>query len=298
VCVDCHIGSQGPDGLPSRNMNHDMIAAGHPRLIFEYSAFLANMPKHWDDKATAVDGPPAKIWAMGQNVSMQAALELLAARAKDAQANPKAPWPELAEYDCYTCHHAITPDGYHRTAMKPANDSGHKPGQYVWGRWYLPIARTLFSEGLLMRTEESKAPLAKFDELERAMAQPAPLPADIAAKAKNAAEFVEQYKQYIERDPFSPDTTARLLTATTAHGYPTNWDEACGIYLLYRTLYWNEERLRPLLSDVRKTLQFTTEPAQSPRETSIRLNSPKNFKPQDFAQAMDALKKQLPAAGH
>ena len=45
VCVRCHVG--GPD----RDVNHDLIAAGHPRLNFEFAAFMANLPKHWDNSA-------------------------------------------------------------------------------------------------------------------------------------------------------------------------------------------------------------------------------------------------------
>jgi hypothetical protein len=37
----------GPDGKPWRDVNHDLIAAGHPRLSFELSAFMATMPPHW-----------------------------------------------------------------------------------------------------------------------------------------------------------------------------------------------------------------------------------------------------------
>ena len=32
------------DGQTVRDVNHDLIAAGHPRLNFEFSAFLDNMP--------------------------------------------------------------------------------------------------------------------------------------------------------------------------------------------------------------------------------------------------------------
>ena len=90
VCVDCHIGAPGADGMPARNMDHDMIAAGHPRLTFEMSAFLANMPHHWDDRAEkSRDDYSAHVWAVGQVASTQAALRLLAARAKAAEAAPR-----------------------------------------------------------------------------------------------------------------------------------------------------------------------------------------------------------------
>ncbi len=52
VCAGCHIGAPADASrhLPLRDMNHDFIAAGHPRLSFEMTAFNDNMPRHWADK--------------------------------------------------------------------------------------------------------------------------------------------------------------------------------------------------------------------------------------------------------
>ena len=62
ACTECHV------GLGSTDVNHDLIAAGHPRLNFEYGNQLAKLPKHWrveDDKARHPDYE-AKVWALGQ----------------------------------------------------------------------------------------------------------------------------------------------------------------------------------------------------------------------------------------
>jgi hypothetical protein len=50
LCADCHVGG------PGRDVNHDLIAAGHPRLFFELSAFHANMPRHWPEKSIGERG--------------------------------------------------------------------------------------------------------------------------------------------------------------------------------------------------------------------------------------------------
>ena len=55
ICVGCHVGEHSADGQTVRDVNHDLIAAGHPRLNFEFSAFLDNMPAHWDEKAGNAD---------------------------------------------------------------------------------------------------------------------------------------------------------------------------------------------------------------------------------------------------
>src|SRR5262249_53689511 len=106
VCVTCHVGGSGSE------VNHDLIAAGHPRLRFEYGAYLANLPKHWDEKKDRKGRPDfdAQVWAVGQVVSMQASLQLLEHRA----AAPKAPWPEFAEYDCFACHHDLADQKWRR----------------------------------------------------------------------------------------------------------------------------------------------------------------------------------------
>jgi len=50
VCVTCHVGA------PGMEVNHDLLAAGHPRLAFEFSSYHSLMTKHWDD---ARDRDPA-----------------------------------------------------------------------------------------------------------------------------------------------------------------------------------------------------------------------------------------------
>ena len=67
ACAECHVGKGTAD------VNHDLIAAGHPRLNFEYGSQLAKLPKHWrvaDDKARHPDYE-AKVWALGQILAGQ-----------------------------------------------------------------------------------------------------------------------------------------------------------------------------------------------------------------------------------
>ena len=95
ICVRCHVGAPGQD------VNHDLIAAGHPALLFELDASTANMPPHWKEPAGDLPATAAETWAIGQAVSLKASLALLAGRARSG------PWPEFAEFDCGACHHAL-----------------------------------------------------------------------------------------------------------------------------------------------------------------------------------------------
>ena len=60
ACVGCHIGAPAEGDWPLRDMNHDMIAGGHPRLQFDLRLFLEAMPEHWYEKNT---GKPRSTFA-------------------------------------------------------------------------------------------------------------------------------------------------------------------------------------------------------------------------------------------
>src|SRR5262249_50929217 len=102
LCATCHVGTDKAD------VNHDLIAAGHPALKFELTAYHAAMPTHWDSRKDLARYPDfeARAWKIGQVVSAKAALELLARRAGDSA----RPWPEFAEHDCAACHHNFRSD--------------------------------------------------------------------------------------------------------------------------------------------------------------------------------------------
>src|SRR5262249_36477726 len=119
ICAGCHVGDRSRNGLPARDVNHDLIAAGHPRLTFELASYLDNVPAHWDeqDENSGPVGPnqrakdfSIRAWAIGQWASENAALDLTAGRAEV----PGAPWPELSEYDCFACHHDLRDDPWRR----------------------------------------------------------------------------------------------------------------------------------------------------------------------------------------
>jgi cytochrome c554/c'-like protein len=127
VCAKCHVGAAGME------VDHELIAAGHPRLNFEFSAFHAHLPRHWSDakdRAGKADFD-AEAWVAGQLATAHAALDLLAARAGDAKA-----WPEFAEFDCAACHHRLQdPSPRQKLGVR-------KPGSWPWGTHValLPIA--------------------------------------------------------------------------------------------------------------------------------------------------------------
>ncbi|EMI16623.1 hypothetical protein RMSM_06454 [Rhodopirellula maiorica SM1] len=100
MCASCHVGDK------DRDMNHDIIAAGHPALRYELATFHAWQPKHWRD-AEAKDRTyyEAQLWLAGQIAATDASLALLETRAVKSHSNHQ--WPEFAAYDCASCHHNL-----------------------------------------------------------------------------------------------------------------------------------------------------------------------------------------------
>jgi hypothetical protein len=132
VCVGCHVGT------PDAEVNHDLTAAGHPRLNFEFSDFQYKLHKHWDeakDKDPARDPRgrrdfEAQSWAIGQIAAAEAALRLLAERAGDE----RRPWIELAEYNCFACHHDLQPESWRQNSRVKGT-----AGILTWSPWYFTL---------------------------------------------------------------------------------------------------------------------------------------------------------------
>jgi len=191
TCAACHVGS------PAREVNHDLVAAGHPALKFELTAYYAMLPKHWRDaderKANA--RLEIELWKAGQVASGKASLELLkwrAARAADEQ--PDAVWPEFAEYDCYACHHDLVHPSWRQTASK----NSVPLGMPAWGSWYFSRVKSSDGDSLQLLADQMQLSLR-------------PDPTAIVG----AAELVRL-------------ATPRI-NATI--GLPANWDDATQQYL-------------------------------------------------------------------
>ncbi len=132
ICVTCHVGT------PDANVDHDLIAAGHPPLRFEFATYFANLPPHWDVEKDRKANKPKNIvvdfefqtWGVGQDISAAAAAELRAYRADPKNGKP---WPEFAELDCFSCHHDL-----HAKSRRQdeAYLQGRRPGQLFMNQWY------------------------------------------------------------------------------------------------------------------------------------------------------------------
>jgi hypothetical protein len=146
-CIPCHVGDE------TREVSHDLIAAGHPRLTFEFAAYQRLSPRHWSpaDALERAADFAERSWAVGQAETIAAAARLLSVRTRRAAAGrgpgdaPAAEhleaWPEFAEFDCYACHRSLSPD---RLGIGSA-DRFHNPapGTPGWQPWTASAARLL-----------------------------------------------------------------------------------------------------------------------------------------------------------
>lgn len=142
LCASCHVGGEGQD------VNHDLLAAGHPPLRFELAAYHRKLTSHdqkgkqshWNDsrERIATSEFEVQLWEAGQNAAAKAALDLLADRARRAAQSENgvspAPWPEFAEYDCFDCHQKLRLSDAKRPKLRSDFPD--------WREWNLAVHRT------------------------------------------------------------------------------------------------------------------------------------------------------------
>jgi hypothetical protein len=263
-------------------VDHDLIAAGHPRLNFEFAAFLANMPPHWFEDTRG--NFPARAWAVGQVASSRAAVAQLhdrAARARAAKGNAAAasPWPEFSEYDCFSCHHDLADEAW----RKQGDGSGLTTGTPPWGTWYYPL--TLALAGTDPHAESDKL-AAHFATLRKEMDGFAPDPAKVGAETRALAGLLDRWLQALpeESRAIDPPRIKGLIDAVEK-GKAGGWDAAAQRYLALQPLRlalkgldssWDDTTLRAELERSFSLLQFPRG-FDSPRRfdpASLRGNRP------------------------
>jgi hypothetical protein len=206
-CASCHVGSADQD------MNHDMIAAGHPPLRFELSAYHDLIQhKHWNDTRERLEKRDyqAQLWAAGQTASAGARLELL-----DARCNHSAEqWPELAEYNCFSCHQRIR--GNSELAAK-------RPGL---GRPQLSNWNLLFVDSL--PPANTKQEVHTLTALQAAFSSSFPVEQKMVKPAAVAARL--QLQNLSSRD-FTANDVLKMLASSFAETTNADWETRCQQYL-------------------------------------------------------------------
>jgi len=101
LCLSCHYGTG------DRFADHDLMAAGHPRMSFELETFSANQPAHFivDEDYIERKGriESVNMWVTGMLFKARRELELMRSDVFEGHGL----FPELAFFDCHACHHAM-----------------------------------------------------------------------------------------------------------------------------------------------------------------------------------------------
>lgn len=255
LCVQCHVGSMPVEkGGVGQDVNHDLYAAGHPPLIFEFGAYHATLPRHWPDakdKDPRRGGTPdfeARAWLVGQVVSAQAALEVLAWRAADKE----RPWPEFAEMDCFACHHEL---------KSPSPRAGSK-GKLPFRSFYydmLPRALETMGEG---DKDISKGLRELKDHMERTVPDKKKV-SGLAATMKEGLDRWVAQSEKMER--LDLDVLFRDIRDKDLDRAKGSWDAAAQVFLALGALENTRNDLkvaephgdlRTVLEWVRKDLRF------------------------------------------
>lgn len=194
VCTTCHVGDA------DREVNHDLIAAGHPRLAFEYTRFHYNPTyrKHWRELIPQPDFE-VRAWAVGQVAALRQAVEVLRARAdRVAAEHPGTPWPEFTEASCFACHQSVgnpyPKDGEPKLRGAQAGRRNRPSGVVPWQPWYesLGTSAANYHETLL---PNSAAPGGAVDltALKTEMQRPYPNPKEVKRLAAEARDALDRW---------------------------------------------------------------------------------------------------------
>lgn len=280
TCVRCHVGSRSADGVV-RDMNHDLIAAGHPALRFDFLLYHESLPAHWNESnepELAFAASALRVRNSGRAISLAAAAALAGERASDHLKGAAVPWPELADYDCFACHQSLSEKEF-RLPPRLVKRSLHiSEGLPMWNSWH--------SIGQLREKQLLKA-LAPQRSQPAEVARVLPgVAAAQRAKAEQAVDAEHNPRQSIEES----------LTTLQRHGV-RDWHEAAVLYLDLDAALRDEakqpdaaqraaQQRQRLVELVEPELRFTPPAdAQHRREPSV-FHSPADFDADAFRTAV------------
>ena len=248
MCATCHIGE------PGREVNHDLIAAGHPRLAFEFSSHHLRLPKHWRERRTATDPRPRdrdihpdwdlRAWAVGQVVATRAACELVAhhAASSDSERSLQPAWPELADFDCAGCHQPVR-----LPAVPSRAESAKTAGLLIASDWYVSVVPSAIAHF----TRDQSAGQA-VRQLTSRLSQADASAMSVAEAARKAVASLNSQERPLVSAAMDVTAARRLLRdlASPADGTIITRDHATQIVLALQAVQRTIHEQRPSPADV------------------------------------------------
>lgn len=231
ICVRCHVGEMGWD------VDHDLIAAGHPQMKFEMLGYHTLMPHHWNEKHDDVAGFETELWAAGQSAVANAALALLEHRATLASGHDGR-WVEFSEYDCFACHHDVLDASWRR--VRGFTPPGGNRVLLPWGVWHFAVLPELARGEPI---PESKAFAQAVDALKSTM-QGSVFPdrKTVKNQAIAARHALEAWSRKEPPAQMAERLAPFLHQRNASKPQLRNWDEAVQIYLAAYAVLLSQSR--------------------------------------------------------
>jgi hypothetical protein len=199
-CLTCHLGA------PGLEVDHEMLAAGHPDLTFELDSFSSIEPPHWVEKAPDSKNPiddklfGVRIWSIGQATQLQQSMLRLARHARGPV------WPEYTEMDCFTCHHSLTkPEDSWRQQV---GYGSRRPGNPPYNAARYVVFRHVARSADPAATTELETTL---NEISALVAELQPDRAQLAAKSDRGAQLAGELARKMRNMSYDRAQTEQLM---------------------------------------------------------------------------------------
>ncbi len=292
-CARCHIGSRSADGL-IRDMNHDLVAAGHPALRFDGLAHSHRMPPHWDPRAGTEGSDTIRLHRAARWRMLARAAQLSRERSTDSLDHPPVPQPEFSDYDCFACHHPMQADRLGPPPF-PASGRGADPptDPVTFGVWSgqrgLPRWNPWYTAGLPDATR---------------MATDLPLSSVISKAARqeqlaqwSALENLGDTRAASEWQSESAPPMDVLKEALANVPRPADWYDAAILYLTVRAATADTRSDQPLpeavLEEIHRRWEAMAHMLLPFERNGTALECPGMYSPEAFHESLKPLRKIL-----
>jgi len=226
-CFSCHVG----DPSEGKVVTHDMYAAGHPPLpSVEVESFVDQMPGHWrylQEKGNfvnrkefvkanfpdwphdpATDLPRTRNIIVSGVVAMQSSTSLLS----HESAKPTSDWPELAVFDCNSCHHDLKQPSW----RQDRGYANRAPGRPPMTGWPTVLVRLGIRQVAGADDAKYEQGVAKYDGLLKKLddavtAQPFGNRSAIAAASKEIDSWLTGLVDAVSRSHYDQAAAKRAL---------------------------------------------------------------------------------------
>jgi len=191
-CGQCHIGHE------TKEVDHELIASGHPVLAFELDNYSETMPAHWNPNATH----GVRAWATGQAMALRDSLTNLARHARGEK------WPEFSDMSCYNCHHSLKSSGGRQQRGWPGRAGLPAWSPQHWAVTRLVVARVGSRATLDDAIRDVASRVSRMND-----------PAGTAQAAENARKLIHDLVPRIDALSWSDNDVRALMNAIADADY-------------------------------------------------------------------------------